>query len=105
MPLNTTPWRSKALARLAAAAAASVVTLSLGAGLLGAFHASSPPRWLPASPALLAELARCDDRAGRADREHCRQQVAQRGLEPADTSVRLAAGEPPAAPGAWRGRP
>ena len=98
------PVRLSTTARLAAAAAATAVTLSIGVGLLGAFHASSSPQWLPASPEVLAELARCDDRPGRADREQCRQRVALQGLGPANATLRLAAGDQ-APHGALRGRP
>jgi hypothetical protein len=103
MPSHS-PRRLGTLPRLAAAAAATAATLTLGAGLLGAFHAAAPPQWLPASPDVLAELARCDGRPGRADREQCRQRVALQRLEPANAEVRLAAGDP-APHAAYRGRP
>ena len=96
--------RLSAPARLAAATAATAVTACIGAGLLGAFHASSPPQWLPASPEVLADLARCDVQPARAEREQCRQQVVLRGLEPADGTVQLAAGSQGLG-GAPRGRP
>lgn len=98
------PVRLSPLARLAAAAAATAITLSIGIGLLGAFHVSSPPQWLPASPEVLADLARCDARPGRADREQCRQQVALQRLAPANAALRLAAGDQ-APNAALRGRP
>ena len=103
MELNS-PSRLSALARLVAAASATGVTVGLGAALLGGFDASSPSRWLPASPEVLADLSRCDEQPGRADRDRCRQQVALHGLQPANATVQLAAGDA-SRTGAFRGRP
>jgi hypothetical protein len=81
--------RAPAPQRLAAAIAAVIISASVLAALLLAFHGSSPQVWLAPTPEVMEMVANCDRLADRRTRERCVQQrvAARLAQEPGATRM------------------
>jgi hypothetical protein len=81
------PWHAPP--RLLLALAAVAATVLLHAGLLSLFEAQAPQVLLMATPQVERELAACEARADRHDRQRCRVAVAQRARQLPELLVAL----------------
>ena len=76
--------------RLAAALAATTVTVGIGAAVLLSFDAASPDIWLAPTPEVMELAAGCDRLTERQARETCLQQLVAARLAAEPQALRLA---------------